>query len=157
METRLTRLWYWLLSFFPKKVIAGECPQLCPWMTRYVLYKKGRLGASVFLHHIHRSDESRTHLHDHPWPFVAIILKCGYYEEARWPEAKGKTSYRWFGPLSILRRRAEWSHRLELKPGTEAWSLVFVGRTVRTWGFHTEGGWVPWMKYDYKNLICPED
>ena len=32
-------------------------------------------------------------------------------------------------------------HRLELHEGP-VWSLVFMGRKVREWGFQTEDGWV---------------
>jgi hypothetical protein len=146
----LTRLWHWLLSFFPKEVIAGECPQLGPWMTRYTLFKRGRAWPRVFVHHIHRSDESREHLHDHPWSFVSVILRGGYWEET-------KAGRRFYRPGLVLVRPAEWAHRLELNPGAQAWSLVIAGPIWRDWGFHTAAGWVHWKRYDYKNLLCPED
>lgn len=46
----------------------------CPYMRRWVL----NLGLfAIRLHHWSGSDDER-HLHDHPWPFLTIVLKGGY-------------------------------------------------------------------------------
>lgn len=42
--------------------------------------KQGEDGKQYFLHKFLRSDADRE-LHDHPWPFKAVILWRGYYEE----------------------------------------------------------------------------
>ncbi|MHC5537598.1 hypothetical protein ACYOEI_05130 [Singulisphaera rosea] len=99
----------------------------------------------IYLHQFFRSDNDRC-LHDHPWAFVSVILRGGYWEEM----ADGR---HWRGPGSILVRRAEDAHRIELEPGTRPWSLVFVGRKVRPWGFHTIRGWIPWVK-GQPNPVC---
>jgi hypothetical protein len=95
------------------------------------------------IHHIIRSDDDRA-CHCHPWPYVSIILKGGYWEirefpfatngaawDAYWKKAAcqprvGARLYkrgdewileikRWHGPGSILFRRSTDRHRLELK------------------------------------------
>ena len=52
------------------------------YMDRYWLMKpsKWTLGCSVRIHHILSSDSDRV-LHDHPWPFVTMILRGGYFED----------------------------------------------------------------------------
>jgi hypothetical protein len=65
--------------------------------------------------------------HDHPWDFLSIILKGGYWEQVKC----GKVHWRW--PGSILYRPAEFVHNIKTK-GT-AWSLVFSAPKRRSWGF----------------------
>jgi len=99
------------------------------FMRRYKLLRTP-LG-NVYLHHIRRSDEDRC-LHDHPWPFVTLILAGGYREVL--PGGR-----RWREPGSFLSRRATFAHRIEVD--RPAWSLVFVGPKCRAWGFFTLAGW----------------
>lgn len=108
---------------------------------------------TIRLHHILRSDEDRA-LHDHPWDFVSLILWGGYTEVTQWYSPKGVDGlsgprydyfYRRFGPGNIIRRKASDLHRLELPEGKTAWTLVFTGPTLRSWGFHIPfEGWIPW-------------
>lgn len=112
----------------------------------------------IRVHNIMTSDEDRA-LHCHPFDFMTIILKGGYTEYT----ADGKS--RFYGPGSILFRKAETLHRLEL-PGTDiytrrhdgillhegryedpAWTFVIRGPIRRTWGFQTDQGWVPWYEF----------
>jgi hypothetical protein len=127
----------------------------------------------VRLHHILRSDAD-LELHDHPFSFLSIVLAGGYTEFTpderpmiipfivRNPDlADHIVRRRWFGPGSIIFRRAEDLHRLELKkvwdetgnnagpPGylpqlveRSAWTLVFRGPVRRKWDFRTDKGWV---------------
>ena len=60
---------------FSKRVIENEAGD--PYLVRWSL-DAGRFG-SVKLHHILRSDDDRD-LHDHPWSFVSVILRGGYWE-----------------------------------------------------------------------------
>lgn len=93
---------------------------------------------SIFVHDFLRSDSDRC-VHDHPWWFVSVILRGGYWEVDK------DRVYRWHGPGSILVRRATWAHRIELKnPWDPVTSLVITGPKVRQWGFHTMIGWKPW-------------
>jgi hypothetical protein len=104
---------------------------------------------AVYLHEFERSDHDRC-LHDHPWGFVSIILRGGYWEEMFDNGYSYRTSRRWRRPGSILVRPAKTAHRIELTAGAEAgilpkpWSLVIVGRKSRAWGFWTIAGWREW-------------
>lgn len=156
---------------FPKKIITRE--DGTPYLIRTYLIKTKLF--QVVIHKILQSDYDC--LHDHPWNFLSIILKGGYWEGTT-PEQVIKGNellffqqkygraiyYRWFGPGSILYRRAEWKHSLKLedenkfiirnsvvnkpKPAT---TLVIMFKRRREWGFFTKlQGWVPWYKYDSK-------
>lgn len=77
-------------------------------------------------------------MHDHPWPFVSVILAGGYYEVTPakgWKDGEGPTQRRWYGPGRVLTRPAEWIHRVEIPPGRDAWTLILRGRKERSWGF----------------------
>ena len=53
----------------------------------------------------------------------------------------------WRAPF-IRSFSGEHVHRLILKPGQSAWTLVYTGPKYREWGFHDlELGWVPWRRY----------
>lgn len=115
-----------------------------PLLTRYYLLNT-RWGA-IYLHHLHASDEDRA-LHDHPWSFVSVLLTCGYFE---WTETTAGHTRTWYPRWSVLRRPAEWRHRLELvRP---AWTLVFRSPIKREWGFITPSGWMHWK--DYGREFC---
>jgi len=51
-----------------------------PYLERYYLFLKDRkkFPFNVFIHKFLKSDPDD--LHDHPWPFMSIILRGGYYE-----------------------------------------------------------------------------
>lgn len=105
-----------------------------PYLTRYYLFLKDRkwFPFNIFLHNFHKSDPDD--LHDHPWPFVTIILKGGYWEYT----PKGKF---WRGPGTINWAGAKALHRVELEPGVDTWTLFIPGPTVREWGFIDKGIW----------------
>lgn len=92
-----------------------------------------RLGIAIRVHHILRSDEGRDP-HDHPWPFVTVILRGGYYEH-RFDKDGAHTSSEWHGAGSILFRRAAYYHMLETTPDNTAWTLFITGPKVQKWGF----------------------
>lgn len=102
-------------------------------------------------------------LHDHPWPFVTVILRGGYTEQwastgsavnlakfaERWPEtctAGIERRWRW---LSVHRMPLDVAHRItSARSGT--WTLVVRGPTRRVWGFYPPTGRVEWTGYDYE-------
>ena len=121
---------------------------------RHDLFKCGRFA--VYLHRFERSDWDRC-LHDHPWPFLTIILRGGYWEEVPARRTLAgvpvggesgdvPTVHRWRRPGAILYRPARFSHRIQLDPERpRPVSLVIVGRKCRPWGFWTLEGWRAWV------------
>jgi hypothetical protein len=126
------------------------------YMERFWLFRIWREGENAKLagkiHHILRSDAGRD-FHDHPWPYLTIILRGGYYE---WRPIFDKSGLykgekcRWYGPGSIIFRPARSWHRLELdrwlvlengKVVTQdktAWTLFITGPKSNSWGFLVE-------------------
>lgn len=117
--------------------------------TRYRQSSTGWFSARI--HKILRSDKDRD-LHDHPQDYCSIILRGGYYEVTPGPVIDGDeqlwTQRRWYGPGSVLFRRAESPHRLILPGDRHTVSLFITGPRRREWGFHTPEGWVPWKEYE---------
>ncbi len=113
-----------------------------PYLTRWTLFRLNLFGRKVrvAVHHFSRGDLDPDR-HDHPWPFVSVILWGGYSEET----AGGKL--RRHGPGRVLVRKAGHAHRVVIAPGHTSWSLVFTGKKEREWGFHCPRGWVPWRAY----------
>lgn len=80
---------------------------------------------SIFLHRMYAPID-HPHFHDHPWNFVAIVLKGGYYETL-------PTGRYWRGPGSILYRPAVTRHKTTTPTGVVSWSICFVGPKYREW------------------------
>ena len=138
------------------------------YMKRWWLLPYNRFGIAARVHQILRSDED-SHPHDHPWWYVTIILRGGYWEctidENREDELKAK----WRGPGSILFRRASHFHALALdtwghtmireyhhetmeftKRYRSCWTLFITGPKRKDhdpnhscWGFMVDGIKVP--------------
>jgi len=132
------------------KTVIGN--PLAPLMIRYVLFRCEAWG--IYIHKFLLSDYDRA-LHDHPWPFVAIVLKGGYHEEHDQTIDQGKVS-EWRAPGSVLLRPAEWRHRIVLPEGKTSWSLVIVGRRQRRWGFVLPDGWCWWRQHNPWLNICED-
>ena len=106
------------------------------YMHRYYLFLKDRkwFPFNVTLHKIVRSDDPI--MHDHPWPYLTIVLKGGYYEHTPLFDSKGKmigSIREWKGPGSVIKRGAEEYHWLELDDEKPATTLFFMGPKVREW------------------------
>lgn len=133
-----------------------------PYLTRYAFPRLGPVRPA--LHIFHRSDADE--LHDHPWPFVSIILWRGYIEET-------PTQHKSDGDLGLVdfekrhhftKRKRVWSgmilfrpathvHRVELVDEKPAVTLVFFGVRCRSWGFFTRRGWQVFSDY-FKERGC---
>jgi hypothetical protein len=123
---------------------------LTRYLTRWVLCGKrdpetglrrwGPPSHRVFIHWFHNGDPE-SYLHDHPWSFWSLIIWGGYWEHTE----SGK---RWYGPLRLLRRPANWRHRVELPDGRRCWTLVWTGSKERSWGFWCPRGFMPWRQHD---------
>jgi hypothetical protein len=109
-------------------------------------------------------------LHDHPWNFISIILKTGYNEVSIIDPKKikhndnvevysytlnsfGENKKQWaikrfYGPGSIIFHKATHTHRVELINNTVAWTIVFTGKRIRSWGFRDKlFNWHYWRDY----------
>lgn len=139
------------------------------YLRRYFILKPTKNFPGIYLHHICRSDDDRDP-HDHPWSFLALILKGGYqnHQHAGFLEhadAKAlglEDDFRWgellevenCKPGRIYTRAAEHCHQVKLPEGKTSWSLVLTSHYKgRSWNFITPEGPVPWRQY----LGLPED
>lgn len=120
----------------------------------------------LYLHRIDQADPGRD-LHDHPWPFVSILLRGGYEEEwcvtrdahrrSRIAEGFERQGFG-YTPRGWSRRFGRWSvHRVPLTvahrivaadPGTV--TLVLRGRKSQPWGFYMPDGWIDQRDYPYE-------
>lgn len=107
----------------------------------------------IYLHHIMLPDQDRGP-HDHPWNFWTFVLK-GWYEERVTTLGSPAVEGRWISPghLTVARRHRRFSLRRlkvnQLHKVTElsrggAWTLCFVGRRQREWGFLVGERWIRW-------------
>lgn len=104
------------------------------WLLPYTWWRP-----AARIHEILRSDDDRA-FHDHPWPYMTIILRGGYFEVRPTYDESGLftgITRRWYGPGSVLFRRAKSWHRLEVPCGTIATTLFITGRMSQKWGFQT--------------------
>lgn len=119
---------YKLLSkLFKRLIISDEKGD--PYLTRWVILK-----SKLFIHCFHRSDLD-PYLHDHPWDFWSLILWGGYWEET-------KEGFKWYCPLTLLKRSAEYQHRVEIPKGKTCWTIIWCGPKIRNWGFWLPEGFV---------------
>jgi hypothetical protein len=126
------------------------------YLHRYYIFLKDRkyFPFNVTLHKIVRSDDPI--MHDHPWGYMTVVLKGGYWEHTPVFNDDGKilTEFQtWRGPGSIIKRKAGEYHWLELDESVgPATTLFFMGRQKREWGFlvQTKKGlhrWIKWTDY----------
>ena len=126
------------------------------YLHRYYLFLKDRkwFPFNVTLLKIVRSDDPI--MHDHPWSYMTVVLKGGYWEHTPIFNNEGKMFAEfqtWRGPGSIIKRGAGEYHWLELDESVgPATTLFFMGRQQREWGFlvQTKKGlhrWIKWTDY----------
>ena len=100
----------------------------------------------LYLHHFVGDDWSLD-LHDHPKRFVSIGLAGSYVEESRGYEFDDKRTFRAYRAPWIRTFPAHHRHRLSMPGGGSCWTLVWVGRTEREWGFWRGDEWTSWRQY----------
>lgn len=136
------------------------------YMDRYWLFRLGKSGGGypwigARIHYIQSSDDDRA-FHDHPWPFITIILRGGYSELR--PKTRGAPcndaihtriggQYQWatireYVAGAILRRKATDWHALQLPPGGEAVTLFIEFPKVQSWGFLWKGAKVYYRDFE---------
>jgi hypothetical protein len=124
------------------------------YMHRYYLFLKDRswFPFNITLHKIVRSDDPI--FHDHPWPYMTVVLKGGYYEHTPVFDNDGKKFAeftRWCGPGTIIKRKANEMHWLELDGEQPVTTLFMMGPQQREWGFLVQAkkGVHRWVKHEH--------
>ena len=122
-----------------------------PYMERYYLLFKDRpdwFPFNITLHKISQSD--LPILHDHPWPYATIILKGGYIEHTMYDRFYRR-------PGHIRFRKAKDYHWLAVD-SEPSWSLFFMGKRQREWGFLKDGEWIQHEDYlAWRDQSTPEE
>ena len=121
-----------------------------PYLERYYIFLKDRswFPFNIFVHHFLKSDPDDVH--DHPWPYMTIILRGGYYEWKPGLDSRGQVTCevrQWKGPGSIRFAGARTYHRIELDPDVTAWTLFVPGPKLREWGFLVKNKWIQHETY----------
>jgi len=127
----------------------------------------------IYLHKFMLPDPRAT-LHDHPWPFVAFVLRGGYDEWRRDShDPGGLGDYRVFVDgrreiLPVLYAYPRWvgrGRRWNLMPldslhwisklhRVPTWTLVFVGRRRRVWGYlDRDGTWTDFLTHPHNDAF----
>ncbi len=161
---------------FNKRIVIRrneDDPNSPAYLIRRTLISFGKFFSMKY-HQILQSDDECSH--DHPWGFVTLILKGGYYEWTPISQKENGTVLdkrynvhinqyevkRWHGAGTVLYRSAEWCHRLQLREELgfdqkkyvatltpiPAHTFVLTFRVVRDWGFFTTKGWIFWRNYN---------
>lgn len=117
----------------------------------------------IYLHRMTAPDPG-IDLHDHPWPFVSIVLRGGYTEErsdirdapkfaaiaSAWPDTCRRGVEMSWRAGTIHRVRVDECHRIISLQRTPTWTLCLIGRKFRNWGFYepaASGGFVSHRPY----------
>lgn len=86
-----------------------------------------------------------------PTPYTRLSLVQKHSTD---PEKRRVTFYPRF---SILRRPAEWQHRVILEGTKPVWTLVKTGVKERSWGFWVNNKLCPWRTYGKGVEWCNEE
>jgi len=130
----------WLLAIADRRgpnftVKRGETDEV--YLERWWVIPRNR-WFNIYLHHFIGSDDDRA-LHDHPWISLSFLLQGSYVEHTI---LKGGTHQRRrYSAGHVIFRRATHTHRIEIDPGTDAWTCFITGPVIREWGFHCPAGW----------------
>lgn len=116
------------------------------YLERWHLFPRNRFF-NVYLHKFSGSDDDRA-LHDHPWSSLSFLLKGNLREHFigrryRYTNGALGDSYK-IKRFRPVYRKAEHTHRLELRGREPAWTLFITGPKVREWGFLCASGWRHW-------------
>lgn len=106
------------------------------YLTRWRIVQTPWFG--LYVHRLTAPD-SRPTLHDHPWPFLSIVLWGGY------DEARSYTADHVSIRLANVKRSTDthWISRLHRNP---TWTLLLVGRRSHSWGYAEPDG--TWTRFD---------
>ena len=94
-----------------------------PWTARYyILFRKRPrwFPFNILIHHI-LNDDHGVGLHNHPFPYITIILKGGYWE------TNSNLKKTWRGRFYIGFRNADNLHRVDLDSKVQPITLFIAG------------------------------
>jgi hypothetical protein len=122
----------------------GQQPRRFQFLTKFVIPSMTTDGdylvrwrliqtpwCSLYLHKILTADVPV--FHDHPWSFLSVVLRGGYYE---WRINKHNPQgeyVRHIKHVNIMRR--DDAHFIQVLDRTPTWTLLLVGARRRKWGF----------------------
>lgn len=121
------------------------------YLTRWRLICTPWFG--VYLHRLGGPDPRET-LHDHPWSFLSIVLRGGYIERRLDPITRAMSVNHRI--RRVNRVRSFDAHAIAELTRTPTWTLLFVGRRTRTWGYleklgeygiEVDNAWL-WTEFD---------
>jgi hypothetical protein len=150
-------VWYGhRLATHPRRMAksAGKTSQWCLWRWFYIGVYLHRLKiistpwGGIYLHKIMTPDTDPI-LHDHPWNFLAIMLRGGYSEVIiDKMTLEDKENH----PRHFNVKWRDDRHYILKLDRTPTWTLMFVGGRARTWGFwwrdpEAENRWY-WQEFD---------
>ena len=121
-------------KFLKRKRVIYDSITNEPYLERYYLLFENRpkwFPFNIVLHKFLRSDDPNCGLHDHPWPWMTIVLSGGYWETT----LKGTF---WRGPGFIQACSAKKLHRISIenkKSKKSTWTLFIMGKRSKEWGF----------------------
>ncbi len=139
-------------AFMEKFSIPAFDEPLVDYLTRLRIVQTPWFG--IYLHTINRPD-SRPTLHDHPWPFFAIVLSGHGYVEMRWDpndlvmKRHCVSRFNWMPTHS--------AHYVEMLLSRRVRTLVFVGPRVRKWGYLEHDRIDPYDLSDHRMRWTPFD
>lgn len=116
----------------------------CPYVIRWTFETK---WFSVRLHKWLGPDDLRN-LHDHPWNYLAMVIKGGYVEYL--DDKEEKSSLYQMVPWKPVYRHARRKHAVHpyILP---TWSILLTGPEKREWGFWVKGKFRKRNKYFFEN------
>jgi hypothetical protein len=129
----MNRFLFKISAFLRCRVICGQNQE--PYLERYHLMRLP-FGIQVYLHRFVDSDPGRA-LHNHPWRSALSLVLSGQYAETR----LGNSAQNYCLQKRIIRAGSlnliggDTYHRINLKPGEQAWTLFIHSASHRSWGF----------------------
>ena len=118
------------------------------YLTRYHIHKAWYGGV---MYHIFSRPDADQELHDHPWPFMSIVLRGGYSEQR--PRWRGGSKLNEYAKGSIIFRWPWSRHKVFALYAFHVNTLVIRGPKIRNWGFWQQGAdgkfrkFIPWKKF----------
>lgn len=126
---------------FPMEEINGN--KRCP--TYLYRWRLARLLGCAFYVHRFVDDDWCLDCHTHPKRFVSFMVWGRYCETVRNPD--GTFFDREYAAPWLRSFPAEHAHRTTVREGEECWTIVFVYRAVKPWGFWHGDYWIHWKDY----------